>query len=219
MSTIKALLERISIELTDKTRTSWSVADLVSYYNSAIAAIANYRPDVFAQTQEFTCVAGTRQAMPAGAVKLIEVERNTGGRKIRFFKRGELDDLDPEWMTGAGAAAAEAYLHEPTNPRTFWLYPGVAAGVKVDLVLSALPAPVDVAQVESGVALQVDDTFLTPCMDWIIYRAYMRDADDVVNSNRGQMHLQSFVQYLGVTIETDQAIASTRSTKYQTNQG
>ena len=80
MSTIKALLERISIELTDKARTSWSAADLVSYYNSAIAAIANYRPDVFAQTQEFTCVAGTRQAMPAGAVKLIEVERNTGGR-------------------------------------------------------------------------------------------------------------------------------------------
>ena len=219
MTTIKDLLERVSIELTDITRVSWSAADLVSYYNSAIAAIANYRPDVFAQTQEFTCVAGTRQAMPAGAVKLIEVERNTGGRKIRFYKRGELDDLDPEWMIGTDATAAEAYLHEPTNPRIFWLYPGVAAGVKVDVVLSALPAPVDLAQVESGVALQVDDTFLTPCMDWIIYRAYLRDSDDTANSARGQLHLQAFAQYLGIKLQMERAVIAVRDDKFQTNQG
>lgn len=219
MTTIKDLLERVSIELTDITRVSWSAADLVSYYNSAIAAIANYRPDVFAQTLEFTCEAGTRQAMPVGAVKLIEVERNTSGRKIRFYKRGELDDLDPEWMTGTDATAAEAYLHEPTNPRIFWLYPGVAAGVKVDVVLSALPAPVELAQVESGVALQVDDTFLTPCMDWIIYRAYLRDSDDTANSARGQLHLQAFAQYLGIKLQMERAVIAVRDDKFQTNQG
>ena len=219
MTAITELLDRVSAELTDKQRTAWSLDDLVHYYNSAIASIANYRPDIFATTTVFTCAAGTRQAMPSGAIKLIEVERNTGGRKIRFFERGQLDDMDPEWMTGTGATEAEAYLHEAANPRAFWLYPGVAEGVKVDLVLSALPDPVTVNSVNSGVVVQVDDTYLTPCMDWIIYRAYMRDSDDTANSARGQLHLQAFAQYLGVKIETDQALASIRNNKYQTNQG
>lgn len=219
MTTIKDLLERASIELTDKPRTYWSLDDLVHYYNSAIASIANYRPDLFSTTQTISCVAGTRQALPAGAIKLIEVERNTGGRKIRYFDRGQLDDLDPEWVTRTGAAEAEAYLHEPANPRTFWLHPGVAAGVKVDLVLSVLPAPVTVAQVEAGSVMQVDDTYLTPCMDWIIFRAYMRDSDETANSARGQLHLQAFAQYLGIKLETDSALISIRDKKFQTNKG
>ncbi|MGL4824319.1 MAG: DUF6682 family protein, partial [Plesiomonas shigelloides] len=85
--------------------------------------------------------------------------------------------------------------------------------------LSALPAPVDVAQVESGVALQVDDTFLTPCMDWIIYRAYLRDSDDTANSARGQLHLQAFAQYLGIKLQMERAVIAVRDDKFQTNQG
>lgn len=219
MTTIKDLLERVSLELTDTSRTHWPLEDLVHYYNSAIAAIANYRPDVFAQTQAFDCVAGTRQALPAGAIKLIEVERNTGGRKLRYFERGVLDDLAPEWVTETGAAEAEAYLYELANPHIFWLYPGVAAGVQVDLVLSVLPVSVTVSQVEAGNELQMDETYLTPCMDWIIYRAYLRDADDTANSGRGQLHLQAFAQYLGIKIQTDSTLASLRGNKFQTNQG
>ncbi|MEL3922138.1 DUF6682 family protein [Aeromonas enteropelogenes] len=219
MTTIKALLERISIELTDKERVSWSLDALVSYYNSAIAAIATYRPDVFAQTLAYTCVAGTRQLIPAGGIKLIEVERNTKGRKIRFFERGVLDDLDPEWVSGTGAKAAEAYFYEPTNPRVFWLYPGVAAGVNVDLVLSVLPSPATTAEIEAGKQLQVDVSFLTACMDWIIYRAYLRDSDETANSARGQLHLQAFAQYLGIKIEADGALVSIREKKFQSNQG
>lgn len=218
-TTIKSILDTVSRELTDESRTVWSLADMVGYYNSAIAAIANYRPDIFAETIPLSCAAGTRQDIPAGAVKFIEVERNTGGRKIRYIERGQLDDQDPDWMASIGSSAAEAYCYQVTNPRAFWLYPGVTAGTSVDLVLSVLPEQATEASVTAGEATPIDATWHTPLMDWIIYRAYMRDADDVVNSNRGQMHLQSFAQYLGVTIETDQAIASTRSTKYQTNQG
>ncbi|UNU87614.1 DUF6682 family protein [Aeromonas dhakensis] len=219
MALIKDLLDRVSLELTDKSRIHWSLEDLVHYYNSAISSIANYRPDIFATTQTISCVAGTRQALPVGAIKLIEVERNTGGRKIRYFERGQIDDLDPEWMTGKDASEAEAYFFEPTNPRIFWLYPGVAADVKVDLVLSVLPTPVTVAQVEAGEPLQVDDTYFTPCMDWIIYRAYLRDSDETANSARGQLHLQAFAQYLGIKIETDSTLISIRDKKFQSNQG
>lgn len=218
-TTIKSILDTVSRELTDQARTSWTLADLVGYYNSAIAAIANYRPDLFAETVAHISAAGTRQTLPSGAIKLIEVERNTGGRKIRFIERGHLDDQDPEWMTGTGNAAAEAYSHEVANPKVFWLYPGVADGVSVDVVQSSLPEQVTEQTVTAGSIAQVDDTWLTPLMDWIIYRAYMRDSDNTANSARGQLHLQAFAQYLGVKIETDSAIAALRDNKFQNNQG
>ncbi|MGL5283189.1 MAG: DUF6682 family protein [Plesiomonas shigelloides] len=53
----------------------------------------------------------------------------------------------------------------------------------------------------------------------MIYRAYMRDADDTANSMRGQMHLQAFAQYLGIKIESDKALSQRRQQKFQTNQG
>ncbi|WP_421174106.1 DUF6682 family protein [Aeromonas enteropelogenes] len=219
MQTIKELLDLVSLELSDKLRLRWTLDDLVVYYNAAVAAMANYRPDIFAHTHPFRCVAGTKQALPDGAIKLIEVERNTGGRKVRFFERGVLDDLEPDWLTGQDAEEVEAYCYEATTPKAFWVYPGVVSGVQIDLTVSQLPELVTTADVEAGATLPVDATYHTPLLDWIMYRAYLRDADDTVNSSRGQSHMQSFANYLGVTLQSDKALSSVRQQRYQTNQG
>lgn len=218
MQTIQDLLATVSRELTDEgPLRRWTQDDLVKYYNSAVAALATYRPDIFATTKTVTCVAGTRQALPVGARRLIEVERNTMGRKLRYCERGVLDDMDPDWMRSTGSTEAEAYSYDETNPSVFWLYPGVAANTQVDVVASVMPEQVSVAQISQP--LPLDQAFYTPCMDWIIYRAYMRDADDTANSMRGQMHLQAFAQYLGIKIESDKALSQRRQQKFQTNQG
>lgn len=91
--------------------------------------------------------------------------------------------------------------------------------MKIDLVLSILPPPVTLTEHDTGKPLQVDDTFLTPCMDWIIYRAYMRDSEQTANSVRSQLHLKAFAEYLGIKIETDGTLVSIRDKKFQTNQG
>lgn len=218
MQTIQDLLATVSRELTDEgPLRRWTQDDLVKYYNGAVAALATYRPDIFATTKTVTCVAGTRQALPVGARRLIEVERNTMGRKLRYCERGVLDDMDPDWMRSTGSTEAEAYSYDETNPSVFWLYPGVAANTQVDVVASVMPEQVSVDQISQP--LPFDPAFHTPCMDWIIYRAYMRDADDTANSTRGQMHLQAFAQYLGIKIESDKALSQRRQQKFQTNQG
>ena len=218
MQTIQELLNTVSRELTDEgPLRRWTQDDLVKYYNSAVAALATYRPDIFATTKTVTCVAGTRQTLPTGARRLIEVERNTNGRKLRFCELGVLDDMEPDWMCSTGSTEAEAYAYDESNPTVFWLYPGVADGVQVDVVASVTPEPVTVSQITQP--LPFDAAFFTPCMDWIIYRAYMRDADDTANSARGQLHLQAFAQYLGIKLEADRALSQRRQQKFQTNQG
>ncbi|MGL5266567.1 MAG: DUF6682 family protein, partial [Plesiomonas shigelloides] len=65
MQTIQELLNTVSRELTDEgPLRRWTQDDLVKYYNSAVAALATYRPDIFATTKTVTCVAGTRQTLP-----------------------------------------------------------------------------------------------------------------------------------------------------------
>ncbi|MCH7373788.1 hypothetical protein MM182_00060 [Aeromonas sp. MR19] len=215
---VSEMLNRASIELTDTQRISWGLDDLLSYYNSAISAIASARPDIFIKTQLFACAAGTRQTAPAGTIKLIDVERNTlTGKTIRYVSRADLESLIPSWASSTGGVETELYVHEPTNITAFWLYPGVQAGVNVDLVLSILPATVTKATVESGVNVQVDDRYITPCLDWIMYRAFMRDSEVTANASRGQLHLQSFKQALSVSTETDATMLAMRDGQASTN--
>lgn len=214
---VSELLNRASIELTDTQRIGWGMEDLVSYYNSAISAIAAARPDIFITTQAFSCVAGTRQTAPAGTIKLIDIERNTGtGKSIRYVARADLESLIPGWASSTGAEEAELYIHEPTNIRAFWLYPGVKEGVCIELVLSILPSPVTGAQVVSGADVQVDDRYITPCLDWIMYRAFMRDSEVTANASRGQLHLQSFTQALSVGTDSDAMMLALRDNQAST---
>ncbi|MCX7132159.1 DUF6682 family protein [Aeromonas sp.] len=215
---VSEMLNRASIELTDTQRISWGLDDLISYYNSAISAVASARPDIFIKTQLFACAAGTRQTAPAGTIKLIDVERNTlTGKTIRYVSRADLESLIPSWASSTGGVETELYVHEPTNITAFWLYPGVQAGVNVDLVLSILPATVTKGTVESGVNVQVDDRYITPCLDWIMYRAFMRDSEVTANASRGQLHLQSFKQALSVSTETDATMLAMRDGQASTN--
>lgn len=217
---VSELLNRASIELTDTQRIYWGLDDLLSYYNSAISAIASARPDIFIKTQSFACAAGTRQTAPAGTIKLIDVERNSlTGKTIRYVSRADLESLIPSWASSTGGVEAELYIHEPTNITAFWLYPGVKAGTSVDLVLSILPTPITNTEVGSGVNVQVDDRYITPCLDWIMYRAFMRDSEVTANASRGQIHLQSFTNALSVSTETDATMLAMRDSQASTKGG
>ena len=218
MQTILDMLNTAARELTDEGPVKrWTQVDLLKFYNSAVSAIANYRPDIFATTQTVTCVTGAKQALPTGARRLIEVERITGGRVLRVIQRNVLDEADPDWMTGTTTNTPEAYCYDESNPSVFWLYPPVTLGLKVDIVASVTPPIVAIEQINT--ALPFDQTYQTPCLDWILYRAYMRDSEDTVNANRAQLHLQSFAQFLGIKLESDRSLSQRRLEKSQANKG
>lgn len=206
MSTVNSLLERAARELIDTAHTGWTSEDLLSYYHSAIAALATVRPALFARAQAFTCRAGTRQTLPSEAVTFIGVNRNQSGRVITRVAQTQLDAMDPDWINSQGATAAEAYVFDDRQPRTFWLYPGVVAGTGGDLVVSVLPDPVTLTALEQDVALPVDDSYVTPCLDWILYRAFLRDGEDAANTARAERYVQAVTQYLGLKGQAEQAL-------------
>lgn len=208
--TVDTILSRCNTLLNDKIWVRWPKQELLDYYNDGVRAIVLMRPDANAADVEFTCVAGTKQSLPANALKLIDVIRNDSGRVIRYIARAALDDNYPDWHISADAADASAYTYDDRDPKIFYLYPGVAAASKINLVYSVAPQAKTLAQVNdvaSPAIADLDDIYINPIIDFILYRAYSKDADYVANSNRAISHYNAFSQQLGDKTNTDNALA------------
>ena len=151
-------------------------------------------------------MAGTKQALPADALRLIEVLRNANGKVIRFVPRKALDDSYPEWHSGKTATSVDNYCYEERDPKTFYLHPGPAAAVKVDVIYSVAPQSKQLADVENAstpAMADLDDIYINPIIDFMLYRCFSKDAEYAANSNRAAGHYNAFMQQLGEKTQAD----------------
>lgn len=203
---ILTIIKRVNTLLVDPTFTRWPKQELLDYYNDATKAIVLVRPDAHTKNVEFICVAGTKQAMPADALRLIEVLRNANGKVIRFVPRKALDDSYPEWHSGKTATSVDNYCYEERDPKTFYLHPGPAAAVKVDVIYSVAPQSKQLADVENAstpAMADLDDIYINPIIDFMLYRCFSKDAEYAANSNRAAGHYNAFMQQLGEKTQAD----------------
>ena len=197
---VASILDRANILLNDQGFIRWPKQELLNYYNDAAKAIVLVRPDAHTKHVDFSCAAGTKQSLPSDALRLIDVVRNFNGSVIRYVPRKALDDSYPEWHTSATATKVSAFTYDERDPKVFFLYPGPAAAVKVDVVYSVAPQSKTLAVVEdtsTPAIADLDDIYINPLIDFIMYRAFLKDSEYAANSNRAQGHYSAFQQQLG----------------------
>jgi len=198
------ILLRVKDTLQDTTSVRWTEAELLRYINDAQREIVNLRPDASATTANVALVVGTKQSLPAGGLRLIKVTRNmsdasggaTGKRAIRIVDREVLDSQEPNWHdpTVSGDAAhtttVKHYVFDEDDPRSFYVYPGASStSTFLEIVYSA--APTDLAN--TSATLYIDDIYANAVIDFVLYRAYMKDAEFAGNAQRASSHYQLFV--------------------------
>lgn len=202
--TVQSVIDRVQKTLQDTTGVRWPVVDeLVLWVNDAQREIALLKPDASAKNVTITLAAGTKQDIPSDGNRLLRVVRNmsaasngVGKRAVRIVSREVLDAQTPDWhdplVTGdaAHAAVVKHYIYDEQNPRNFYVYPGVAAAASsfVEIIYSA--NPVTVAQNGN---LDVPDIFANAVMNYVLYMAYMKDADYAGNQQRASSHFQLFM--------------------------
>jgi len=201
------LLSRIQDTLQDTTSVRWPEAELLRYINDAQREIVNFRPESSATTTNVQLVSGTKQALPSGGLRLIKITRNmngtsssaTGKRAIRIVNVDILNTQEPDWNdpTVSGDAAhgtvVKHYIYDEDDPRNYYVYPGVSGKAYVELVYSA--APTDLAN--TSATISVDDIYANAIIDFVLYRAYMKDAEYAGNAQRAQNHYQLFTASIG----------------------
>ena len=201
------LITRAQDTLQDTTSVRWPEAELLRYINDAQREIVNFRPDASSKTANLQLVTGTLQSLPTEGLRLIKVTRNmsdasggaTGARAIRLVSVDILNTQEPDWnnpsVSGDAAHGTNVkhYIFDEDDPRRFYVYPGVAGNAYVEIVYSKSPTDLG----NTSATIDLDDTYGNAIVYYVLFRAYLKDAEYAGNQQRAGQHYQLFTTSLG----------------------
>lgn len=198
--TVASVISRVEKILQDTTNVRWPETELVLWVNDAQREIALLKPDASAANETITLASGTKQSIPTGGNRLLRVVRNmsagsggTGKRAVRLVSREILDAQSPDWhdpSVGGDAAhtnVVKHYIYDDQNPRNFYVYPGVSGNAYLEVIYSANPTAVTASD-----NLSIPDIYANAVMNYVLYMAYMKDAEYASNNQRASSHYQLF---------------------------
>ena len=205
MPAISTIITRANDILQD-TGVRWTEAEMLRWASDGQREIALARPEASVTNASIQMAANTtKQTLPAGAVRLIDIVRNMGaggstaGRAIRFVNREILDAQTPDWHTATAAAEIKHFVFDNRDPRTYYVYPQPASALYVEAIYQT--SPTDLASAATSIA--VPDLFLGALLDYMLYRAYSKDAEYAGNGQRALAHRQAFDAALGTKGSVD----------------
>ena len=203
--TAQSILNKAAIVLQDTTNIRWPTTELLIWLNDAQREVASMRPDVSNVTASVALTAGTRQIIPAAGAALLAVRRNMGtngttpGDAIRKVPMDLLDSQRPGWHSEAASAVVKHYAYDPRTPRIYYVYPPATGTTQVEIVYDAPPAAL--AAVTDVIAL--DDEYANMLLEYVLFRAYSKDHDQIGNAERAMAHRQMFDSMLSAKNTVD----------------
>jgi hypothetical protein len=220
MATVKVveLIAKAQTVLQDTTSTRWPPLELQGWLNDSYREILLIRPDINTKTGTFTCATGTRQVITTGfanALRLIDVVRNVASAStkeaIRVVDRRVLDDQRRGWHAETGTVNIQHFMFDPRLPKEFLVYPPATTSTQLEIVYSEVPTAHTLSELQltnpaTTEVIKIDDSYANAMLDYMLYRAYSKDAEYAANANRAVAHYQAMQTALGVKTQTDNAL-------------
>lgn len=218
ITTVGEVLRRSKLILQEVTQngTRWTNEELLGWLNESYQAIVAIKPDASSVNKEVDCVHGSRQELPADGHRLLDVVRNTAvdskGYSVMKASRDALDATRRGWHSETPSVTIEQFVFDDHDPRHFYVYPPATADARLEIIYSSVPQPHESAQAttESVEPIRLGDSFAPAIVDYILARAYSKDAEHAANLQRAQMHSGSFVNMLGADTQAGIAYSPNR---------
>lgn len=145
---------------------------------------------------------------------LNDVVRNMGADgtvpsvAISVVARELLDAQSRAWHGSRPSRVIEHYTYDPTTPQTFYVFPPAAASTWVELNYSADPTPIpQPAQAgaygkdgASTLAISVGDRWAEDLVNYIVARAWMKDAEHAGNGANVQLYAGLFLNSINAQV-------------------
>lgn len=198
--TARLVIEKAQIILQDVTGVRWPAEDeMLGWLNDGQREIVGLKPNLYVKNLSFRLAPGTKQAMPADGIQLIDVVRNMGvdgstpGRAIRIVMREILDAQVPNWHVATPSVDVKHYTYSPLDPKHFYVYPPQppAQTGYAEIVYNASPP-----NVAFNAPIAVDDTYQNVLIDYMLYRAYSKDTEYAADQNRAATHRNTYLSAL-----------------------
>jgi hypothetical protein len=208
MPTITAqnIVDKAEIILQDTTNVRWPSTELLGWLNDGQREIVMRKPDAYTTRTATKAAAETRQSLPDTGIQLIDVTRNMGtdgttpGDAITYLPRKILDNCVRDWHSMTAAATAQHFCFDERDPKQFFLYPPNDGTGYVEIVYSAAPADIAI-----GATITLDDIYANAILDYMLYRAYLKDADYTANNDRANAAYTAFLTSLGLKEQAEAA--------------
>jgi hypothetical protein len=204
MATIKAgeVLDKVEIILVDETNVRWSEDELLGWLNDGQREVVIYKPDATATCEAVELVAGVKQTLPTGGLGLLDVTRNMGtdgetpGRSITLIDKTILDAVNPNWPTATESSEVKHYMFDDRFPTVFFVYPPQPSDSPGYIEEVYTDSPTDCTNRDE--TLSIADVYSNALINYILHRAYAKDADYDANDARVQSAWNAFLRSLGV---------------------
>lgn len=215
-TTAQSIIQRAVETLQDADSVRWSIAELVRYLNDGQREVIVFRPDSMSTNATVTCISGTKQSLPTNGVKLISVIRNSAAsstkKAVRMVNRELLDVQSPGWHDSTSSVNIVHFMYDPRDPKKFYVYPPATTAAQIDIVYTAYP--VDITEPAVGSlytavtgSISLPDIYANALCDYILYRAFTKDAEYAGNATRAAGHYSVFANALGVEIKGTVGVA------------
>lgn len=202
------VIKKAQRRLVDLNALSWPMDELLDFLNEAQRAVVVLRPDAKSDVVEYTLQAGTRQTLPAGSVRLLDVRCNVDGPSCTYVERSNMDSYSRSWRTATANAEVRHWMYDDRVPQEFDVYPPQPASSfgAVELVRSLLPTDCTLSGVNGGSVdstIDVSDVFEMALQDYLVYRCYSKDSTYTAPGGKADQAYQKYLQGLGFGLTTD----------------
>lgn len=213
---VSDVLSRAQKLIQDDTGIRWPLTELACWFNDGTREVAIHKPSASAKSVVLSLVRGTRQVIPAGALMLLRVIRNLksgsnnsnriGGRSVRVVNRDVLDTQHPDWHdedVAPFASQVKHFVFDESDPTAFYVYPGNTGQGQIEALVSHSPEPVNTSGSTLSaynVSMPLPDVYANAVLDYVLYRAYSKDASFAENMERANLHYNAFASSLGIKL-------------------
>ncbi len=197
--TAKEIIDRASTILQDDTNVRWTESELLQWFNDGQREIVLHKPDGYTKNESKKLNSGTKQSISPDGIQLVSVVRNMGadgntpGRAVTLIRMDILDTVVPNWHAEAQKTEVKHYMFDDRDPKKFYVYPPADGSTYLEMIYSASPDIVS----DINDTITLDDVYSNALLDYILYRAYLKDADFAANNQRATGAYQTFLQSIG----------------------
>lgn len=160
---------------------------------------------------------GSTPSAPILGTQLLEIIRNMGangstaGKSVRLIPREVLDSQKPTWHSVSGTEVAQ-YTYNPATPRYFYVSPGVPASPAQWVEIAYLAQPIPIPNTgtpgaelylfagANNTMLSIADEYIDDLVNYVVARAYMKNADFAGNGQAAGNFTSLFVNSLNAKV-------------------
>lgn len=187
---VSSVLTNVVTVLNDAGMKHWTRDELLAWGSEGQIELVKRKPDAKVLQREVQLSGGARQSWPADCVALIDIVSNPDGSAVTSCDRPALDRFSPGWMQRKTGQKVQNWMPDDA-PGAFFVYPAqsVSSPGKVLATYTAMPA----ALVDGG-NLDVRDIYAANIENYMLYRAYSKDAEVGANAAAAAAYFQAFAQ-------------------------